>query len=284
MDRRNDRLLIYHNMSQACSSGLTERYSTSFSKSIRALGKEIQPAIFAIYGFVRLADEVVDSFQGFDQVQLFNRLKEQTYQALDDGISTNPILHAFQSVVSQYGIDRTHIDLFLGSMERDLYQSEHDQSSYETYINGSAEVVGLMCLKVFVRGDESAFNQLIGPAKRLGSAFQKVNFLRDVQEDFESLGRTYFPNVDLAQLDSEGKRQIEADIKADLEAAYQGIIRLPFDTRFGVFLAYGLYQELLHKICKASSADIFHRRIRVSGFQKLLLWISCYTKHRFNLV
>ena len=212
MKRRSDRLAIFDGMSQACSMDLTKRYSTSFSKSIGALGKDIQQAIFSIYGFVRLADEVVDSFQGFDQELLFSRIKEQTYQALDEGISTNPILHAFQSVVHQYNIERAHIDQFLSSMERDLTEDEHDQESYESYINGSAEVVGLMCLKVFVRGDEAAYNELKAPAIRLGAAFQKVNFLRDVQEDYEKLGRSYFPGVDLSRLDAAAKRQIEADI------------------------------------------------------------------------
>ncbi|NQV71941.1 phytoene/squalene synthase family protein [bacterium] len=284
MKRRSDRLAIFDGMSQACSVDLTKRYSTSFSKSIGALGKDIQQAIFSIYGFVRLADEIVDSFQGFDQKQLFSRIKEQTYQALDEGISTNPILHAFQSVVHQYNIERAHIDQFLSSMERDLTEDEHDQESYESYITGSAEVVGLMCLKVFVRGDETAYNELKAPAIRLGAAFQKVNFLRDVQEDFEKLGRSYFPGVDLSCLDAEGKRQIEADIEADLNAAYEGIIRLPSDTRFGVFLAYRLYSKLLDEIRQVPSSEILNRRVRVPDGKKALLWVTSYTRHRLNWV
>ena len=284
MKRRSDRLAIFDGMSQACSMDLTKRYSTSFSKSIGALGKDIQQAIFSIYGFVRLADEVVDSFQGFDQELLFSRIKEQTYQALDEGISTNPILHAFQSVVHQYNIERAHIDQFLSSMERDLTEDEHDQESYESYINGSAEVVGLMCLKVFVRGDEAAYNELKAPAIRLGAAFQKVNFLRDVQEDYEKLGRSYFPGVDLSRLDAAAKRQIEADIEADLKAAYEGIVRLPSDTRLGVFLAYRLYSKLLDEIRLVPSSELLHRRIRVADGQKALLWVTSYTRHRLNWV
>ena len=284
MKKRNDRLELFSTMSEICSVSLTERYSTSFSKSIRALGPDIQQAIFSIYGFVRLVDEIVDSFQGYDQITLFNRVKEQTHQALDEGISTNPILQAFQSVVHQFNIDRTHIDQFLGSMERDLYQQEHDQESYETYITGSAEVVGLMCLKVFVRGDEEAFATLKEPAIRLGAAFQKVNFLRDVQEDYEKLGRSYFPHIDIATLDQEGKKLIEDEIEADLDAAYEGIILLPRDTRFGVYLAYTFYRKLLNRIRQVPSTDILKRRVRVPDAQKAWLWFKAYTRDRLNLV
>ncbi len=284
MKRRSDRLSIFENMSEACSISLTKHYSTSFSKSIGALGKEIQPAIFSIYGFVRLVDEVVDSFQGYDQETLFRRLKEQTYQALEEGISTNPILHAFQSVVHEYRIERSHIDQFLDSMERDLTEQHYDQQSYETYITGSAEVVGLMCLKVFVRGDETKYNQLKAPAIRLGAAFQKVNFLRDVQEDYEKLGRSYFPNVDISRLDQEGKQAIEADIEADLKAAYEGIVELPKDARFGVFLAHSFYTKLLCRIQRVPSSEILQSRIRVPDGQKAWLWLSVYTRHQLNWV
>jgi 15-cis-phytoene synthase len=284
MNKRNDRLSLFDRTSEACSITLTKNYSTSFSKSIGALGKEIQPAIFSIYGFVRLVDEVVDSFQGYDQENLFNRLKEQTYQALDEGISTNPILQAFQTVVHQYQIEREHIDQFLNSMERDLYEHEHSQKSYETYITGSAEVVGLMCLKVFVHGDETMYNQLKAPAIRLGAAFQKINFLRDIQEDYEKLGRSYFPNVDISKLDQEGKRCIEADIEDDLRAAYAGIVQLPKDARFGVYLAYSLYVKLLHRIRLVPSSEILKSRIRVPDGQKAWLWFTAYTRHQMNWV
>ncbi len=282
MTVREDRLALYDRVCQACSSLTTRAYSTSFSRSIRVLGPDVRDAVFAIYGFVRLVDEVVDSFQGYRQRVLFERLRAETYEALADGISTNPILQAFQRVYHAYGIERRHVDLFFESMERDLTEKTYDRNAYETYITGSAEVVGLMCLKVFVRGDDRLFEALSPAAVRLGAAFQKVNFLRDVKEDYQELGRTYFPNVDLSRFNAETKRTIEREIEEDLRVAYRGIVRLPRDTRFGVYLAYRYYRRLLERIRRVPSSRILQKRIRVPGFEKAALWLTAYTRHRCN--
>ena len=197
---RKDRMMLYGEVSRTTSQKITEAYSTSFSKAILGLGSDIRDAIYAVYGFVRLVDEVVDSFQGFDQQKLFTDVKADVYQAIDERISTNPVFHAFQETYHKYQIERLHVDQFLASMERDLDQTQYNRSEYEEYITGSAEVVGLMCLKVFVRGDEKEYTRLKAPAIRLGAAFQKVNFLRDIREDYEQLGRSYFPGIDISKM------------------------------------------------------------------------------------
>lgn len=284
MTRTDDRIALYNAVCLDCSRTTTRVYSTSFSLSIRTLGKDIRDDIYAIYGFVRFADEVVDSFQGFDQAGLLERLREDTFRAIDEGISTNPILQAFQTTFHRYGLDRRHVEQFLRSMEWDLDKTAYDRANYDAYIVGSAEVVGLMCLKVFVRGDEAEYDRLEGPAVRLGAAFQKVNFLRDLKEDVQELGRTYFPGLDAANFDDQAKALIEKEIESDLEEARRGIALLPRDARFGVFLAYTYYRQLLKRIKRLSSSRVLESRVRVPDGQKALLLASAYTRHRLNLL
>ncbi len=284
MNPRTERLSLYDQVSRACSRATTRAYSTSFSWSIRTLASDIRPGIYAIYGFVRLADEVVDSFQGHDRADLLARLKEDTVRALDDRISTNPILQAFQETYHRYGIDRRHVDEFLRSMEWDLHLTRYGREHFDEYIVGSAEVVGLMCLKVFVRGDQLEYERLERPAARLGAAFQKVNFLRDLGEDTGELGRSYFPDFDLATFGDADKRRIEDEIEADLAAAREGIRQLPRDARFSVFAAFTLYSRLLKRIRRLTSRDILSTRVRVPDIEKLVFLAGASLRHRFNLV
>jgi len=283
-ENRSDRMKLFNEVSVLCSRVTTLKYSTSFSKSIKALAPDVQDAIFAIYGFVRLADEIVDSFHGYERVELFDRIKKDTNKALDEQISINPILQAFQIAFHQYGIEREHVDLFLQSMEQDLRPIDFNRTEYDSYITGSAEVVGLMCLKVFVRGDQEQYEKLAPAAIRLGAAFQKVNFLRDVNEDFQQLGRSYFPGVDLTKLDDQSKKAIEHEIDEDLRVAYLGLVQLPKDTRFGVYLAYTYYKGLLKRIRNVPSNSIMRTRIRVPDFQKYALMAASYSRHRLNLL
>ena len=282
--KRNARLDLYGEACLEMSKNVTHLYSTSFSKAIKGLGSDIRDAVYAIYGFVRLVDEVVDSFHGYDQRRMFDDLKNQTEQALASQFSTNPILHAFQKSYHAFGIEKSYVDAFMNSMERDLSQTEYDESGYAEYIKGSAEVVGLMCLKIFVRGDQAQFDRLKPAAIRLGAAFQKVNFLRDIREDFEQLGRTYFPGTTITEMNAVSKQQIELDIENDLAEAYKGIIQLPKDARFGVYLAYRYYRKLLLEIKKVPSSQLLKQRIRVADSRKALLWASSYARHQFNLV
>ncbi len=275
---------MYDRVSAACSRTTARTYSTSFSLGIRTLSPEIRNDIYAIYGFVRLADEVVDSFDGYDQSALLKRLKEDTFEALDDRISTNPILQAFQSTFHRYGLQRVHVEQFLQSMEWDLERTAYDRDGFDTYIVGSAEVVALMCLKVFVRGNQEEYDQLEQAAVRLGAAFQKVNFLRDLREDHQELGRSYFPDVDVTAFDDRTKKRIEAEIDSDLAAALKGIRRLPRDVRLGVFLAYTYYRRLLQQILRLPSHTILERRVRVSTLQKALLTVVAFARNRLNLV
>lgn len=279
-----DRMALFKKISLESSRVTTRTYSTSFSLSIRALGPDIRDAVYAVYGFVRLADEIVDSFHDFDQQTLFDRLKRDTSLALEERISTNPILHAFQWAFHAYGIDRKHVDQFLQSMEWDLDRTAYDRSDYDAYIVGSAEVVGLMCLKIFVRGDQDEYDRLEPAAIKLGAAFQKVNFLRDLKEDYEALGRTYFPGVDIESFDDTAKRAIEDEIESDLTEARAGIAELPRDARFGVYLAYTYYRKLLARIRKVPSSKVLATRIRVPDTQKALLMASAYMRHRLNVV
>lgn len=275
---------LYTQTSIRTSKDITKAYSTSFSLGILGLSKPLRDPIYAIYGFVRVADEIVDTFHGHNQRDLLERFWADTDRAIDEGISTNPVLQAFQHVVNAYQIDRGLINTFLRSMEMDLQDRTYDQSAYEQYILGSAEVVGLMCLKVFVRGDQQQYEALTPYAMKLGSAFQKINFLRDVAADFQSLGRTYFPNVDLTYFDDDSKMAIERDIERDFRKGYEGILKLPKGSRFGVYIAYMYYYALFQKIMRTPSAEVFSARIRISNRKKYRLFASSFVRHALNLL
>ncbi|MEP5612705.1 MAG: phytoene/squalene synthase family protein [Cyclobacteriaceae bacterium] len=267
-----------------CSELITKAYSTSFSLGIRTLNKKYHQAIYAVYGFVRYADEIVDTFHEHNKKDLLTRFKKDTYQALEEKISLNPVLHSFQLVVNKYQIDTNLIDAFLLSMEMDLDKKTYQDKDYQTYIYGSAEVVGLMCLKVFCEGNEAEYQKLLTPAKHLGSAFQKVNFLRDMKSDFDERGRVYFPEVDFNNFTQEDKKNIEQDILSDFKASLIGIKSLPKDARAGVYLAYIYYTALFKKITGLSHTRIKTERIRVPDFRKLLLLFRCYFLHKLNLI
>ena len=267
---------LFHNSSFVCSRKVTEMYSTSFTLGIKALHPDFRDAIFGIYGFVRFADEIVDTFHQYDKQMLLNRFREDTYRAIEEGISLNPILHAFQLTVHKYQIERKLIDAFLHSMEMDLSFTNYKQEHYEEYIYGSAEVVGLMCLRVFCDGDNATYDKLVPSARSLGAAFQKVNFLRDLRDDFQDKGRVYFPNVNFENFCQEEKLQIEAEIAADFKAAYEGIMQLPKKSRFGVYLAYTYYLKLFQKIKTTPAEKVMETRIRVSNGRKLVLWLQTY--------
>ncbi len=275
---------LYQNVCIKCSTLVTQNYSTSFSLGIKALDKRFHDAIYSIYGFVRFADEIVDSFHDYDKADLLERFKVETYKAIEEKISLNPILQSFQTVVNEYGIDYELIDAFLFSMEMDLYNDRYESSLYEKYIYGSAEVVGLMCLKVFVEGDQVKYDALKDSACSLGSAFQKVNFLRDMKSDFIERGRVYFPDVNYQGFTLEDKKTIEADIEKDFQHAYEGIIRLPQGAKFGVYTAYKYYRSLFKKIKKAPVNQVLEERIRVPNERKFLLLVSSAFRHQFNLL
>ena len=267
-----------------CSKLITKAYSTSFSLGIRTLHKKYHGPVYAIYGFVRYADEIVDTFHQHNKKDLLERFKKDTWQAIEEKISLNPVLHSFQLVVNQYNIDHGLIDAFLYSMEMDLGKKKYEDDDYKTYIYGSAEVVGLMCLKVFCEGDEQEYQKLLVPAKHLGSAFQKVNFLRDIKSDYDERGRVYFPGVDFNAFSEEDKKSIEKDIEADFRASLIGIKNLPKGARAGVYLAYIYYTALFKKIIRLSHVKVKAERIRVPDFRKLLLFIRCYFFNKFNLI
>lgn len=275
---------IFDNVSSRCSKMVTRSYSTSFSLGILFLDKSIRESIYQIYGFVRFADEIVDSFEGYNQKELLEEFRRDTVKAIENKISLNPILNAFQEAVNKYNIDFELIDTFLKSMEMDLEDQEYDKKLYDTYILGSAEVVGLMCLKVFVNGDEALYMALKPNAMKLGAAFQKVNFLRDAQQDFEELGRTYFPEINMKQFTLEDKRKIEAEIKEDFKAALKGIKRLPLSSRKGVYLAYIYYYQLFRKIQRVPANRVLEERIRIPNPQKLSLMFYSLMRHQFNLL
>lgn len=275
---------LYDQTCRECAALITKRYSTSFSMGIRAFGKALRPPIYGIYGYVRFADEIVDTFHGFPKEELLRKFREDTYLAIDRGICLNPVLHAFQEVVNRYGIERELIDAFLDSMAMDLTEDRHGRYSFDEYIYGSAEVVGLMCLRVFVDGDDKAYRELRDPARRLGAAFQKVNFLRDMQSDFEERGRIYFPGVDFTEFSLEDKRRIEEEVDADFQAALEGIMRLPAASRFGVYLAYRFYYRLFNKIRRSSPEHVRQNRIRVSNGSKLLLVCNTWLQSRLRLI
>jgi len=271
---------LFDELSYSVSKITTQKYSTSFSLGILALKPSIRPAIYAIYGYVRLADEIVDSFHGYDKEKLLNRLKLETKQALHEGISLNPILQSFQETVNQFKIDKSLIDQFLHSMEMDLQKIEYDSERYEEYIFGSAEVVGLMCLQVFTDGNTQKYSELKPYAMKLGSAFQKVNFLRDLKEDYKILGRTYFPNIDMEVFDNSIKAQIENEIEIEFNEALVGIKKLPSSAMFGVYLAYKYYLSLFQKIKRKSSKNILNNRVRVPNSQKAYVAFKSYLRYK----
>lgn len=275
---------IFDTLSHDMSMLTTKRYSTSFSMGINFLHKDLHKPIYAVYGFVRFADEIVDSFHGFDKEELLLDFKKQTYEAIEKKVSLNPILNSFQWAVNTYSISLDLIETFLNSMEMDLEKHAYDQSKYEKYILGSAEVVGLMCLKIFVRGDENEYNLLKDSAMKLGSAFQKINFLRDLKADFHELGRTYFPGIDLNEFNASVKKEIEKDIEIDFQAGYEGIKKLPKDARFGVYMAYVYYYKLFKKIKGTAPEVILNERVRIPNNKKYRLFLSSYLRHNLNLI
>ncbi len=274
----------FNQLCLSLSKSVTWSYSTSFTLGIRTLHKRFHNPIYAIYGFVRVADEIVDTFHDFDKKDLLFRFREETWHAIDEKISTNPILHSFQMMVHKYNIDRELIIAFLNSMEMDLYNNTYNSHNYNEYIFGSAEVVGLMCLKVFVEGNESEYQRLKEPARRLGAAFQKVNFLRDMKSDFKERGRVYFPLVDFNFFNDNMKKEIEADILEDYKEAYKGIVNLPADARFGVYVAYIYYKALLQKIMNLPAISICNERIRVPNKQKFALLCASWFRFRLNIL
>lgn len=262
---------LFHETSESCSREVTHRYSTSFSSAIRLLNKDLRTPIYNIYGFVRLADEIVDTFHEHDKNQLLAEFKCETYDAIERGISLNPILHSFQRTVNQYRIDLALIDAFFNSMEMDLSRTAYDEQAYDEYIYGSAEVVGLMCLYVFCEGDIALYNNLKEPARSLGAAFQKVNFLRDIKADYSGLSRMYFPQCNFEKFSCEDKRRIEEDIQNDFRNAWEGIVQLPMKARFGVYVAYKYYYSLFKKIKRMHATRILVSRVRIPNYHKVLI-------------
>lgn len=275
---------LYDDLSYDISKATTKKYSTSFSLGILALSSSIRPAIYSIYGFVRLADEIVDSFHNYNKAELLERFKEDTWRAIDEKISVNPILHSFQETVHRYNINRRLIECFLNSMEMDLHKIEYNTELYDQYILGSAEVVGLMCLQVFVEGDKDAYLELKGHARKLGSVFQKVNFLRDLKDDYHILGRTYFPNVDMRNFSNEVKVQIEKEIELEFKEALAGIKKLPRSSKFGVYLAYRYYYSLFRKIRRTSAEVISNERVRIADVRKLSLMMRSYVQYKMMIL
>lgn len=272
---------LFSQTTYECSKLITQRYSTSFTLGIKALDKRFHLPVYAIYGFVRYADEIVDTFHAHDKATLLKRFRQDTYQALEEKISLNPVLHCFQEVANFYGIERGLIAAFLDSMEMDLHLTTYNQQLYQKYIYGSAEAVGLMCLRVFCEGDDSRYQELKAPAKSLGSAFQKVNFLRDIRSDYSDRGRMYFPGVNVSDF-SQAKKQIEEDIEKDFSLALAGIMDLPNGARMGVYLAYMYYLKLFHKIRSCPASKIMTERIRIADQKKFSLFIQTMLRFRFN--
>jgi phytoene synthase len=275
---------LYKEVSYKCSRLVTTSYSTSFSLGVSLLHKDFIMPIHAIYGFVRFADEIVDTFHTSDKKELLNRFVKDTHDAINNGISLNPILHCFQDTVNKYKIDIELIDTFLRSMEMDLDKTTYNQEGYEDYILGSAEVVGLMCLRIFVEGNEKQYQELKPEAMKLGSAFQKINFLRDLKADVHILGRSYFPGFDVNNFNDLTKKDIEADIQKDFDAGLRGIKKLPRKARLGVYLAYIYYISLFRKIQRTPAEKVIKSRIRISDPQKYALFIGSYVKHSLNMI
>ena len=275
---------LFHTVCGECSRATTRQYSTSFSKAINLLHKDIRQDIYNIYGLVRFADEIVDSFHDYDKRTLLQEFRFETGLAIERGISLNPILHSFQSTVNKYDIDRGLIDAFFHSMELDLNKSKYDKAGYEEYIYGSAEVVSLMCLYVFCEGKKHVFENLKMPARSLGAAFQKVNFLRDLKADFEGLERVYFPGCDFNNFTETEKSKIENDIQADFDRAFEGIIHLPMKARFGVYVAYKYYLSLFKKIKRLQANNILERRIRIPNYSKAVIVAKAGVRSQFNIL
>ena len=275
---------LYLHASESASKVVTNLYSTSFSLGIKVFDKKLRMPIYSIYGFVRLADEIVDTFYDFDQAELLERFRKDTYQAIEEGISMNPILHSFQHVVNKYGIDNDLIEAFLVSMSMDLSKVEYGEQGYKDYIYGSAEVVGLMCLKVFCEDNRKEYERLRPFACSLGAAFQKINFLRDMKSDFEERGRVYFPTVDYLTFTQSDKLEIEKDIKKDFDNALIGIKQLPRGARLGVYLAYIYYTTLFKKIVRADCKAVKSERIRVKDSFKLFLLCKSALQEKMNLI
>lgn len=276
---------LFDDVSFKCSKLVTKNYSTSFSLAVYMLSPSIRDAIYSIYGFVRFADEIVDSFHGFQKEDLINDFEKEYYKAYDSGISLNPILNSFQITVKQYNISDDLVQSFLKSMKLDLVKSDyHSDKEYKEYIYGSADVVGLMCLKVFVDGNNQKYEQLKEEAMRLGSAFQKVNFLRDLKDDNLVLNRNYFPGVDLNSFDEKSKAAIILEIEEDFRIAYQGIVKLPIEAKFGVYTAFVYYKKLLKKLKNTPCHEIGSARIRVSNYTKAGLLAQSFVTYKLKLV
>ncbi len=275
---------LFDTLSIKLSSITTRTYSTSFSLGILFLGEKMRAPIYSIYGFVRFADEIVDSFEGFDQKELLKQFREDTYNAIEMKISINPILNSFQHVVHAYNIDRDLIDTFLHSMEMDLEKRNYTRESYDRYILGSAEVVGLMCLCVFTEGDRHMYEKLKPSAMKLGSAFQKVNFLRDLKSDYNELGRSYFPDVDMQRFGDTSKMVVEGEIETEFRESLEGIKQLPPSSRAGVYLAYVYYRALFRKIKKIPAKQILEKRIRIGNGQKIMLMLNSLLQYKMKLI
>lgn len=275
---------LFHDVSRRCSRITTEAYSTSFASAIRLLHPDLRQPVYNIYGFVRFADEIVDTFHGHDKAALLEQFRQQTYQAVELGISLNPVLNSFQLTVNGYNIDHHLIAAFFRSMEMDLDKTAYTEQQYNEYIYGSAEVVGLMCLHVFCEGDRKQFLMLEPAARSLGAAFQKVNFLRDANADYHALARTYFPGVDFSNFTAEMKRRIEKEIADDFQQAYQGIRALPWKARFGVYVAYKYYLSLLRRIRRVEASRILQQRIRVPNYKKALIVVRAGVKNQLKLI
>lgn len=274
----------FDEVSIKCSKIVTKQYSTSFSLAVKMLDKSIRNAIYSIYGFVRFSDEIVDSFHEYDKEALINDFEKDYYRALESRISLNPILNSFQHTVKEYEIDNDLIQAFLTSMKLDLKKSEYTDTEYNEYIYGSADVVGLMCLKVFVKGNQEEYDSLEESAMKLGSAFQKVNFLRDLKDDYEELNRSYFPNIDVKNLNNESKKMIIQEIEEDFKNALIGIKKLPKDAKFGVYTAYIYYLSLLKKLKRTPAEEIIKTRIRISNTFKMLLLIKSFITYKAKLI
>ena len=276
---------LFDSISSESSKIITKKYSTSFSIAVNLLSPNIREAIYNIYGFVRVADEIVDSFEEYPKEELLDRFEQEYRYSLKVGISTNPVINAFQGTVSKYNIDYALVESFLKSMRIDLEkQNYNNQKEIDDYIYGSADVVGLMCLKVFVQGDEERYNNLKESAMKLGSAFQKVNFLRDLNEDYENLNRSYFPNINPNNFTEADKARVLLEINNDFEEAYKGIIKLPKEAKLAVYVAYKYYFNLLHKIERTPSKTLKEKRIRVSNPKKMALLVESYFNFKLNLV
>ena len=274
----------FNQASYDCSKAITIKYSTSFSSAIKLLHTDLRTPIFNIYGFVRLADEIVDTFHQHDKQELLQQCKEETFAAIERGLSLNPILHSFQQTVNQYQISHDLIHAFFKSMESDLTENAYDRQGYDEYIYGSAEVVGLMCLYVFCEGNYSLYKKLEEPARSLGAAFQKVNFLRDIKADFNDLSRMYFPGCNFHNFSEADKLQIEKDIEADFSNAYLGILELPIKARFGVYVAFKYYYSLFKKIKSTAPSHILQKRIRIANYHKAYIVLRASVKNRLRLI